>query len=198
MSNIRLIVGLGNPGKDYEYTRHNLGFLIVRCIAERYKLKFSTSSLTNSLLCETKMDGLDVCLLMPATFVNNSGVAVKKGLEKYKVDLSGLLVICDDLNVDFGQLRLRPQGSDGGHNGLKSIIHHLGSGEFSRLRCGIGSTRQKKDTVDFVLGEFNKQEKEKLDDFISTAADCSLAWLKNGVHQAMDQFNRRKDNGKND
>ena len=197
MSDLRLIVGLGNPGKDYEGTRHNLGFMVVRRLAEQHHLKFSNSSLTNGLEAQGLIEGQKTILLQPLTFVNNSGTGVKGLVTKRNMELSSVLIICDDLDTEFGQLRIRPKGSDGGHNGLTSIIQHLGSGEFARLRCGIGRPTGKQDTVDFVLTEFTKKEKEALNQFVEEATQCCRVWLKDGINKAMDQFNKRKRNGKN-
>lgn len=197
MLNKKLIVGLGNPGKDYAYTRHNLGFLAVENLAKRYQLKFSPSSLTKAIAAEGTIEGQSVILLLPTTYMNNSGVAVKPVVFKKDIACSGLLVVCDDLDIHFGLLRLRAKGSDGGHNGLTSIIGHLGTEDFPRLRLGIGRPKSRQDTVDFVLEEFNKSEKKELPSFIEEATDCCLVWLKNGINKAMEQFNRRKNDGKN-
>ena len=197
MSETKIIIGLGNPGNDYEYTRHNLGFLVVRYLSEQYKLKFELSSFTNGLTAKGKIDDQDVCLVMPLTYMNKSGVAVRQVFEYYKVtDFSDALVICDDMNIGFGQIRLKPSGSDGGNNGLKSIIALLNSNEFPRLRMGIGKPGHRDLNVDYVLSEFTKEEQKQLEDFISEAAQCCGVWLKEGIAKAMDQFNKRKENGK--
>ena len=197
MSSARLIVGLGNPGKDYEYTRHNFGFLVIQNLAARYRLKFTSSSFSKALAAAGQIEGIDAILLQPLTFVNLSGVAVKSTIAQKQIDLENVLIVCDDLDTEFGQLRLRAKGSDGGHNGLTSIIQQLGSAEFARLRCGIGRPKSSAETVDFVLGEFTRQEKESLQGIMDEATDCCLSWLKDGTKKAMDQFNRRKENGKN-
>ena len=191
-----MIVGLGNPGKDYEYTRHNLGFLVVENLAKHYQLKFSSSSLTKGLVTEGHIEGQPVLLLLPTTYVNHSGLAVKPIVQKKEISSSDLLIVCDDLAIDFGQIRLRAKGSDGGHNGLTSIIEHLGTQEFPRLRLGIGRPPAPQDTVDYVLGKFNKEERKELNHFINEATECCLVWLRDGTNKAMGQFNRRKDNGK--
>jgi len=191
LSDLRLIGGLGNPGKDYEYTRHNLGFLVVRRLAEQLKLKFALSSLTNGLTAEGAFENKAVCLLMPLTYMNNSGVAVHQVMTKRKLSPEDLLIVCDDFNLDFKQIRLRGKGSDGGHNGLSSVIERLDSEQFARLRMGIGHPTGKKDTVDYVLEEFKKKEKECLDSFIDETTSCCLAWLREGIDAAMDQYNRR-------
>lgn len=191
MSELRLIGGLGNPGKDYEYTRHNLGFLVVRRLAEQLKLKFALSSLTNGLTAEGAFEDKLVCLLMPLTYMNNSGVAVGQVMAKRKLSPENVLIVCDDLNLDFKQIRLRGKGSDGGHNGLSSVIERLGSEQFARLRMGIGQPTGRKDAVDYVLEEFKKKEKECLDSFIDETILCCLTWLREGVAAAMDQHNRK-------
>jgi len=189
LSELRLIVGLGNPGKNYEYTRHNLGFLVIRRLAEKLKLKFELSSLTNGLTAEGTFEDTAVCLLMPLTYMNNSGVAIRQIMTNKKLLPEDVLVICDDFHLNFEQIRLRAKGSDGGHNGLGSIIRHLGTEQFARLRMGIGQPTNKKDTVDYVLEEFNKKEKKSLDNFIDEAISCCLTWLRKGIHVAMDQYN---------
>lgn len=196
MSEIKIIVGLGNPGREYEWTRHNLGYLVVRHLAESLKLKFGVSSFTNGLTAEGEAFGRRVCLLMPLTYMNNSGVAVKQTIKQKGVDCSDMLVVCDDMNIVFGQLKLKPSGTDGGNNGLKSIIAHLETVEFPRLRMGIGKPTHKSGNVDFVLSEFTHQEKQHLEEFIKEAAQCCEVWLKEGIVTAMDQFNKRKENGK--
>lgn len=192
LSESRLIVGLGNPGGDYADTRHNLGFLAVQRLAERLNLKFVPSSFTNALAAEGKFEDASVCLLKPMTFMNNSGAAVLQAAEKMELDLRHLLVVCDDFNLDFAQIRLRPKGSDGGHNGLNSVIQQLGTEEFARLRLGIGAPTGGQDAVDYVLEEFSARERAELDRLINEAADCCLAWLREGVAAAMDQHNRKK------
>ncbi len=206
---ISLIVGLGNPGKEYEYTRHNLGFMVVGLLGDRYGLRFRHSSFCNAMVAEGRIGSERVCLLLPLTYMNKSGVAVKAAVYKKGITLQQLLVVCDDVNLDFGRIRIRGKGSAGGHNGLKSIIQHLGSQDFPRLRMGIspvilanssvsksGRGNQDVALAEFVLDEFSKQEKESLKDFISEAADCCLVWLKDGIVKAMDVYNRRKENGK--
>ncbi|MBP9855181.1 MAG: aminoacyl-tRNA hydrolase [Candidatus Omnitrophica bacterium] len=192
---MKLIVGLGNPGRDYEMTRHNLGYMVAQYLAESNKLKFGLSSFTKGVTAEGIIAGQKVCLLMPLTYMNNSGLAVKSTIKKKKIDCSDMLIVCDDMDVVFGKLRLRPSGSDGGNNGIKSIIAHLETKDFSRLRMGIGRPANKEENVDFVLSEFNRQEKQYLDEFIKEAAQCCIVWLKDGIVTAMDQFNKRKGNG---
>jgi PTH1 family peptidyl-tRNA hydrolase len=192
LSKLRLIAGLGNPGKDYEYTRHNLGFLVVQRLAEKLKLKFALSSLTKAMAVEGTFEGNSICLLAPLTFMNNSGVAISRFMSKKDLLPEDILVVCDDFHLDFEQIRVRSKGSDGGHNGLSSVIQHLDTEQFARLRMGIGYPPGKKDTVDYVLEEFVKAERNRLDNFIDEAVSCCLVWLSEGINTAMDQHNRRK------
>ena len=191
LSESRLIVGLGNPGKEYEWTRHNLGFLVVRRLAERLGVKFSLSSLTNGLTAHGSWHSKEICLLMPLTFMNHSGIAVKQMMTRKSLELKDILVVGDDLSLPFGCLRLRSKGSDGGHNGLSSVIAHLKNENFPPLRLGIGEPDKSKDVVDYVLEGFKTEEKKHLDRFIHEAAECCLLWFKEGITKAMDQFNKR-------
>ncbi len=193
MSEQRLIVGLGNPGKQYVYTRHNVGFLVVEEIARQLKVEFKKSSFTNAFIAETSYEGIDLKLMLPLTYMNHSGVAIASALKYWEMDVSDILVVCDDFQLPFSQLRIRSKGSDGGHNGLNSVIAKLGEENFSRLRMGIGQPPSKSGVVDFVLEEFTPKEKEHLHDLIQTTLDCCLVWLKDGVVKAMESFNKRKE-----
>ncbi|OGX10500.1 MAG: aminoacyl-tRNA hydrolase [Omnitrophica WOR_2 bacterium GWA2_53_43] len=191
MSQARLIVGLGNPGRDYEYTRHNLGFLVVEHLAQKNNLRFRKSSFTNGLTAEGKVAGNDLCCLLPSTYMNNSGAAVKQAVLNKNLDHADILIVCDDFHLDFGQVRIRSKGADGGHNGLTSVIEHLGTQAFARLRLGIGGPVKGQESVEYVLGKWTAGEEKQLDEFIDRATDCCGAWLQGGIHKAMDQFNGR-------
>ncbi len=187
----KIIVGLGNPGNDYEYTRHNLGFLVVVALAKRLGVTFQLSSLTNGLTADIQKDGKNICLLMPLTYMNKSGIALKHYVQKNDIGLNDVLVICDDLNLEFQQLRIRSKGSDGGHNGLRSVIYHLGSDQFSRLRLGIGQPSRGKDVIDFVLEKFRLEERNNLEEFIGQAVDCCCYWLDHEMEKTMEKFNQK-------
>ena len=192
MSESRLIVGLGNPDKKYEYTRHNLGFLVLCHLAKQYKVEFTKSLTLKGLIASGDINDQKVILFLPLTYVNNSGVAVKEILKRKAIALQNILVVCDDLNLDYGHIRLRSRGSDGGHNGLSSIVEHLATNEFARLRLGIGCPSKKEDAVRFVLSVFNDEEKKELNHFIKRAVDCCRTWVTEGTTKAMSQFNKRK------
>jgi len=191
LSRLKLIVGLGNPGREYEWTRHNLGFLAVQRLAKKLDCTFSPSSFTNGLTAQGTWEQARVCLLLPLTYMNQSGAAVGQVVARKQIEAGQILAVCDDFHLDFRTIRLRAKGSDGGHNGLKSIIERLDTQQFSRLRMGIGRPAGAASTVDYVLEEFNKGERKELDGFIEEAADCCLAWIRDGAEAAMDQYNKK-------
>jgi PTH1 family peptidyl-tRNA hydrolase len=186
-----LLVGLGNPGKEYATTRHNLGFLAVSHFAGLYQIEFVKSAKYHGMIGSGMVEGKKVFLLLPLTFMNVSGVAVSAMVKDKDIPLVNVLVLCDDFHLDFGEIRIRPQGSSGGHNGLTSVMEHLGSKEIARLRLGIGAPREKGETVDFVLSGFKAGEKKRLQGMITEAATCCQVFLKEGVSQAMTRFNKR-------
>ena len=192
MSQNKLIVGLGNPDRKYENTRHNFGYLVVQELAVRYKISFHRNSSLQSFLAEGNIEENEACLLLPMTYMNNSGVAVKQAVLKKEIDLKNILVVCDDLNLPFGVLRLRPLGSTGGHNGLHSIAVHLGSERFARLRLGINHPGNKNQVTDYVLSDFSKTEKAELKEHIATASDCCIAWLTKPMDQVMSDYNKKE------
>ncbi len=189
MSELKLIVGLGNPGKEYEKSRHNLGARVVSDLAKDYKLKLKKSWIFKSLILQSRIEKVAVVLCLPLTYMNNSGRAVKKILQQKKIQPVNLLVVSDDANLAFGKLRIRPSGSDGGHNGLNSIIGSLGTERFSRLRLGIGANLEKEELSDFVLSKFSQVEEKALKPLIKKAKECILSWLSEGVVKAMDKHN---------
>jgi PTH1 family peptidyl-tRNA hydrolase len=185
----KLIVGLGNPGAQYTWTRHNLGFLVLEALCAKYKIVFRNSSGNHGMLAKSVIEDVACSLLMPMTFMNNSGLSVKKLADRQGIAPENMLIVCDDLTLPFGKLRLRPSGSAGGHNGLKSIIQDLGSNQFSRLRMGIDSPKSTDQTVDYVLANFTPVEKKALPDFINQALDCVTCWVTEGAEAAMNRFN---------
>jgi len=155
-----LVVGLGNMGLEYDDTRHNVGFEFVDYLAEKQEKLFKNDRLGD--IVEYKHKGKTIILLKPSTYMNRSGKAVKYWMEKKKILRENVLIVLDDLNIDFGKIRLRLKGSDGGHNGLKDIAQCLGGTNYTRLRIGIGSDFSKGRQVDFVLGRWSVEEKDKL------------------------------------
>jgi PTH1 family peptidyl-tRNA hydrolase len=187
---MKLIVGLGNPGDLYKDSRHNIGFSIVKALSRAHKTPFKKDRNTFSLSAKAKINNEQVILALPVTFVNLSGLAVSALLKKYRVGLEGLLVVSDDLDIEFGRLKLRPAGSSGGHQGLQSLIDTLGSQKFARLRIGLGRPKDR-DTAEYVLSHFTKKEKERLKQVIAKACLCCRFWLREGISKSMNIFNRR-------
>jgi PTH1 family peptidyl-tRNA hydrolase len=182
-----LIAGLGNMGADYDNTRHNVGFEVVDVLAKEFEVKFKNDSLGD--LAEFKHKGRTFILLKPSTYMNLSGKAVRYWLQKHNIPKENLLVVLDDLNLPFGKMRLRGNGSDGGHNGLKSIDQMTGGNNYARLRIGIGDEFHKGQQVNYVLGEWDKKEQEALPDILRRAAEGVKAFGTIGLSLAMNQVN---------
>jgi len=186
---MKLIVGLGNPGPQYRWTRHNLGFLVLESLCAQQKVLWRNSASYHGMLSKVVIEDVECSLLMPMTFMNNSGLSVKKLTDRTGTSLEDILIVCDDLSLFFGKLRLRPSGSAGGHNGLKSIIKDLGSNQIARLRLGIDTPRGAADTVDYVLANFTPAQKKALPDFINHALNCVTCWVTEGAPVAMNLYN---------
>ena len=182
-----LVVGLGNPGSQYECTRHNAGFIAMDIMAE--KLGFDIKRLKfKGLIGDTVIDGHRVAFLKPSTFMNLSGESVRDAMQFYKIPVEKLLVICDDISLAPGRLRIRRKGSAGGHNGLKSVIAELGSPSFRRLRIGVGRP-EKSGTADYVLSKFDGAEAERFNLSLDAAAEAVRTVLTCGMARAMNRFN---------
>lgn len=182
-----LIVGLGNKGSEYENTRHNIGFKVVEEIARKLEVSFSSSNF--GLLAEGKYKGRKVILLKPDTYMNLSGKAVKYWLNKESIPLENLLIVTDDLALDYGTLRMKGKGSDAGHNWLKSVAAELGSQNYPRLRFGISKEFSEGKQIDYVLGEWSEEETAKLEERIKKFADASLSFVFAGISNTMSAFN---------
>lgn len=186
---MKLIIGLGNPGSKYRETRHNIGFdviaeLAARHLTERPKAKFDAE------VAEVVIANCKCLLISPLTYMNLSGKSVLAAASFYKTSaVDDLLVICDDLNLDVGRIRIRARGSAGGQNGIKNIIHRLGTSDFSRLRIGVGRPPPRWDAADYVLGKFDQIDRSVVDDAIKKASDAVEVWVSSGVKVAMNQFN---------
>jgi len=186
-----LLVGLGNPGSEYAATRHNIGFMVVDRLAERWRVRFRGGR-GEYVAGESDVGGQEVALVKPVTYMNLSGVAVSDAVARYGIELSRLLVIHDDIHLPYGKLRLRPQGSDGGHNGVASIIYHLGTEAFPRLRVGVGAAFPKNQRVHYVLSPFTPEEQKELPLLIEAAADAAVVFVNEGLNAAMNKFNPEK------
>ena len=189
---MKLIVGLGNPGAKYEGTRHNVGFATIDLIGRRHGVAFDAAPRGIEALGGRWRAG-DAVLAKPLTFMNNSGAAVIGLLQFYKIDVSDLLVVVDEVQLETGRIRIRPSGSAGGHNGLKSVIASLGTMAFPRLRIGVGRGDARRDLADHVLARFDADERAIIDEAVVRAADAAEAFMAEGVVAAMNLFNRKDD-----
>lgn len=190
---MKLIVGLGNPGKAYQNSRHNAGFLILTALAKKYRVEFKKEKDAYAQTARTKIGNEKVIFARPQTFMNLSGFCIKALLGKYKIRLEDLAVICDDLDLGLGRIKIKNSGSSGGHRGLKSIIDILGSNGFSRLRVGIGRPDSKiyPDAAEYVLSDFGRDERKTAESMINRACECIEIWVAAGITRAMDVFNAK-------
>jgi len=187
---MKLVVGLGNPGRPYAGTRHNVGFDVIDALIERHRLDWESAP-ADALLA--KWRAASVLLVKPLTFMNLSGPAIGDLLRFYKIELTDLFVVVDDVNLELGRLRARPSGSAGGHNGLKSIITAFGSEEFARLRVGVGRGDNRRDLADHVLAKFDPEERTIVAEMVGRAADATELFIADGIGPVMNRFNRKED-----
>jgi PTH1 family peptidyl-tRNA hydrolase len=185
---MKIVVGLGNPGKRYDGTRHNVGFAVVDALATatgvgRFQERFDAQ------MTEWFADGTKVLLLKPETFMNLSGRAVRQAVDFYQAETGDVLVVCDDINLPLGKLRFRARGTHGGHNGLRDIQNHLGTTEYSRLRIGVGAPEGEGEAIDHVLGRFRPGEKPVIADALSQAVQGVDLWVRQGIEKCMNQYN---------
>lgn len=187
---MHLIVGLGNPEIEYIQTRHNTGFLVVDKLAASVKATFSPGK-GDYWQAKCSLNDFEVTILKPSIHMNNSGIPVQDFQEKHKISLENILVVCDDFQLPLGTIRLRQNGTDGGHNGLASVIYHLQTDQFARLRCGIASPTPPKESSmrDFVLEDFNESEIPTLNEMIERARDACISYVIDGINQAMNKYN---------
>ncbi len=192
MAELYIIAGLGNPGRQYEGTRHNVGFAVIDELADAYDIN-NPSRFGKSLAAKGRIEGIPVLLMKPLTYMNLSGEAVREAVDYYKVDPeTHLIVISDDIDQPVGQLRVRGKGSAGGHNGLKNIIQHLGTDAFARVRVGVGAKPSPDaNLADHVLGHFQGEDKENIAIAEKKAADAVKTLMTDGVDAAMNRFNKR-------
>ena len=183
---MKVVVGLGNPGKKYDGTRHNVGFAVIDLLAgamraDRFASRFQ------SQLAEAREDVEKVLLVKPETFMNLSGLAVRSIVDFYQVPLTDLLIVCDDVNLPLGKLRFRAKGTHGGHNGLRDLQNHLGTTEYPRLRIGVDAPGE--DMVDHVLGRFRPSEQPVIQDSLILAGQAVGSWIRLGIQPSMDKYN---------
>ena len=190
-SSKRLIVGLGNPGTEYEQTRHNVGFMVVDALAEKAKITLSPDR-GPALAGSGRYRGRPLSLIKPLTYMNRSGSAVKHHMKKLGLSSRDVLVLYDDLNLEPGIIRIRQKGSSGGHNGMQDIIDVLGTDDIPRVRIGIGNNFSRGRQADYVLSAFQDDEVEVISQAIANAGDASLLFIREGIVAAMNRFNKKK------
>ena len=188
---MKVVIGLGNPGKKYEKTRHNIGFIAIDNLRKKLNVNDEKEKF-QALVSEKNIDGEKVIFLKPQTFMNLSGNSVIEIINFYKLDpKKDIIVIYDDMDLSFGDIRIREKGSSGGHNGIKSIISHIGE-EFIRIKCGIGA--KEKDAVEHVLGEFNQTEQKDLDEILEKINNCVIEMLSvQNLDRIMQKYNKKKE-----
>ena len=186
-----LIAGLGNPTREYEKTRHNVGFSVIDVLADKYNIDVSDRK--HKALCgRGVIEGEKVLLLKPQTFMNLSGESIREAVDYYKIDPEDIIVIYDDISLEPGQLRIRLKGSAGGHNGIKNIIAHRGTQEFPRIKVGVGAKPPKMDLADYVLSRFGAEEQKIMDEAFGEAAEAAVMMMTTGAERAMNHYNAKK------
>ena len=187
-----IIAGLGNPTREYEKTRHNVGFEVIDVLADRLGTTVDEKKFKG---CYGRgiIGGQKVLLLKPQTFMNLSGESVREAADFYKIDPEHIIVIYDDISLEPGQLRIRRKGSAGGHNGIKNIISHLGTQEFPRIKVGVGAKPPRMDLADYVLGRFSAEDRRVMEEAFKTAAKAAQVMITDGAEAAMNQFNGHKE-----
>ena len=185
---MKLIVGLGNPEKEYNNTRHNMGFDAINKLAEKYEIEVNKNGF-QGIYGQGKIEGQKVILLKPQTYMNLSGESVLEIMNFYKIEDEDLLVIYDDKDTDAGEIRIRRQGSAGSHNGMKSVIQCLGTFEFDRIRIGIGQPEHKGDMINYVIGKIREEDRKKLEEGIEKAVEAVGCILKENIDTAMNKYN---------
>ena len=185
---MKVIIGLGNPGMKYAGTRHNIGFDTVTALADKYNIKINNIKF-NGLIGDGFIEGEKVLLVQPQTYMNLSGECVGQIADFFKIEPENLIVICDDINLDTGRLRIRAKGSAGGHNGLKNIIAHLGTEAFPRIRVGVGEKTEGWDLADYVLARFSKDDEPVMREAIKNAVGAVETWISDDIGTAMNRFN---------
>jgi PTH1 family peptidyl-tRNA hydrolase len=188
---VKLIVGLGNPGSVYADSRHNIGFSVIKALAKKHKIALRKDAGSGSLIGKGTIEGQDVVLAMPLTFMNLSGKAVSALVKKYGVGLENLLVICDDLDLKLSRIKIKSCGSSGGHRGLNSITNALKTQHVGRLRIGIGRPPEDADIAEYVLSRFTRQDKKNIKESLKNAVACCRVWVSDGIAKSMNIFNRR-------
>ncbi|MFC1524798.1 aminoacyl-tRNA hydrolase [Planctomycetota bacterium] len=186
---MRIVVGLGNPGKKYVSTRHNVGFLVIDELAKRHRIRLNTKKAFKALIGEGTLNDEKIMLVKPMTYMNNSGISVKNIINYTNGSLNNLLVAYDDLHLPLGEIRIRSKGSSGGHKGINSLMMHLDTTVFSRLKIGLGPSVGLETATKFVLGKFSVEEGKIIQSVVTRATEAIECWVDMGINKCMNQFN---------
>jgi len=189
---VKIVAGLGNPGREYRGTRHNVGFDVLDLLAARHGTAFDGAPV-DALVARWRAEGDVVLLAKPLTYMNLSGEAVGSLARYYKVEVPDLLIVCDDVNLPLGRLRARGSGTEGGHNGLRSVAQHLGTIDYARLRVGVGRGDARRELKDYVLARFDADEHADVEALVARAADAVEMWAMRGLEPMMNLFNRAEE-----
>lgn len=184
----RFLVGLGNPGKSYADTRHNLGFMVIDQLADQYNIPVAKSKF-DTVFGRGRIQGQDVFLVKPQAYMNRSGLPTRRLADYYGISGEDMIVVHDDIDLTFNRLKIKQKGGHGGHNGIKSMMDAFGGGDFARVRMGIGRSGDERDVADHVLGRFRPEERELLARFVTTAREAVVTILCDGIRRGMNQFN---------
>ena len=185
---MKIIVGLGNPGKEYEKTRHNTGFIVLDKLSEKFNIEIKKEK-SKALIGTGEINGEKVMLVKPQTFMNLSGEAVRGLVDFYKEDIENVVIIFDDIDLEIGKIRIKERGSAGTHNGMKSIVSHLGTEKFTRIKVGIGKPKGNIDLIGHVLGKFTEDELKTLENSTNNAVDAAIMIINNEISKAMNKYN---------
>jgi PTH1 family peptidyl-tRNA hydrolase len=188
---VRFYVGLGNPGKKYQMTRHNMGYLVIETLAHLHQIPMADDKRFLAIVGKGIINGVQVHLVLPTTYMNESGQAVRRYMDYYKIPIEDLVVATDDADIPFGEIRIRTQGSTGGHNGLKSVQAHLGTTDYARIRLGIGREGERGTLADFVLDMFNKSETDQLASILNRGAEALEMLLTEEIVNVMNKVNKK-------
>ena len=189
---MKLIAGLGNPGPQYTLTRHNIGFMAIDKIADTFLISMDLDKKQKAIIGKGMMGSEKVILAKPQTFMNLSGESIRAISDYYQIDPEDIIIVFDDISLDVGQLRIRKKGSAGGHNGIKSIIQHLGTNEFPRVKIGVGERIPGQDLADHVLGRFPKEQMKLVEEATENACEAVFMMVKDGIDKAMNAYNGKQ------
>jgi len=188
VDSLYIVIGLGNPGSKYDNTKHNVGFNVIDLLADRFKIKVNKLKF-KALSGDGIIEGERVLLVKPQTFMNLSGESVREIIDWYKATLNNIIIVYDDVDLPLGKIRVRPKGSSGTHNGMKSVVYQIQSDDFPRVRIGVGRPPEEWDLADYVLSKFSSEERKIINGSVSLAGDSVIEIIKSGVESAMNRYN---------